>query len=364
MRLHLLFVGNKFIYNDSLKEYIQRNVSKSFDYIDNVTFFKESDNSLFLHLDSLLSTDSKVIIITSKQNFSTIGKVICTITEDNQVLKDKMLIPSESSIYEEGSYLLEYKQSMINVIHVDEMQKFPKLLLDSENSKEVLNVFDEDEDSIKAILNPMAQTYDVRLDIFTLIDGWIQVNVSSKKYGEISKFISSVKQLLPLKIIQADDMSTYIIEKLMQHNKKITFAESCTGGLLSYYFTSRNGASNILDGSLVTYSNEIKASWLAVEESTLEEFGAVSKDVVDEMADGAINVSEADFALSISGIAGDTGATEEKPVGTVFIGIKTPQNSQQAHLLLNGDRNYIQYQSVLYGIKMLILSDKDIFFEI
>ncbi|WP_373072740.1 CinA family protein [Sulfurimonas sp.] len=365
MKVHLIFVGNKFIYNTSLKDYVQRSVLKNFDYIDNTTFYKESDNTLFLELDSLLNTESKVIIVTSKQNFSTIGKVLCTVTEDNQVLKEGMLIPSESYVYKEASYLLEYKNCAVNVLHIDEMQKFPKLLLDSEDSKEVLNIFGEDEESLRAILNPVAQTYDLRLDIFTIIDGWIQVNVSSKKFGEISKFIPSASKLLPYKIIQTDDMATYIIEKLTQFDKKITFAESCTGGLLSYFFTSRNGASNILDGSLVTYSNEIKANWLAVEEATLEEFGAVSSVVVKEMAEGALNVSEADFALSISGIAGDTGGTVDKPVGTVFVGLKTKDGfSKEEYLFLSGDRNYVQNQSVLHAVKILLLSSKDIFFEI
>jgi len=365
MKIHLLFVGNKFIFNTSLRDYVQRKVLKSFDYIDSITFYKESDNTLFLELDTLLGKDSKIVIVTSKQNFSTVGKVICTITEDNQVLKDNMLIPSESYLYKEASYLLEYKNSTINVMHVDEMQQFPMILLNSDNSKEVLNVFSEDEDSVKAILSPMAETYDLYLDIFTIIDGWVQVNINSKKFGETSKFISSASRLLPSKIIKTDDMATYIIEKLTQHGKKITFAESCTGGLLSYYFTSCNGASNILDGSLVTYSNEIKASWLAVDDSTLNEFGAVSESVVNEMSDGALNVSEADYALAISGIAGDTGGSIEKPIGTVYVGIKTKDGySEVQHLLLNGDRNYVQKQSVFHAVKILILSQKNIFFEI
>ena len=133
MKVHLLFVGNKFIYNNSLKEYVQRSISKSFDFIDNITFFKESDNTLFLHLDALLNSEVKLIIVTSKQNFSTVGKVICTITEDNQVLKDNMLIPSDAHLFLEASYLVEYKECSINVMHVDEMQKFPKLLIESED---------------------------------------------------------------------------------------------------------------------------------------------------------------------------------------------------------------------------------------
>lgn len=365
MKIHLLFVGNKFIFNTSLREYVQRKVMKSFDYIDNITFYKEGDNTLFLELDALLNKESKVIIVTSKQNFPTVGKVLCTITEDNQVLKDNMLIPSESYLYKEASYLLEYKNSSVNVIHLDEMQNFPMILLSSDIPKSVLNVFSEDEESVKTLLSPVAETYDLYLDIFTIIDGWVQVNISSKKFGEVSKFIKSAERLLPAKTIQTDDMATYIIKRLTSYNKKLTFAESCTGGSLCYYFTSKNGASNILGGSLISYSNEIKENWLAVEEETLKEHGAVSSSVVEEMCEGALNVSEADFALSISGIAGDSGGTDEKPVGTVYIGIKTKDGySEVKHLLLNGDRNYVQMQSVLHAVKILLLSNKDIFFKI
>ena len=362
MKLHLLFIGNKFIYNNSLKDYILRQINKKTDIVDSVTYFKESDNSLFLYLEQELNLETKLLIITTKQHFSTIGKLICTVTSDNQILKDNILIPSKVDVFEDNSYLLDYQNSFVNVLHVDEMQNMPEILLHFEDSRATMHIFEEDKESALAILTPIAQTFDVQVDIVTLIDGWLRVDIKSNKYGNISKFISSAKQLLPNKLIAAGCIASYIIEKLSQVNKKISFAESCTGGLLTYFFTKNNGSSKILDGSLITYSNSLKENWLGVENKTLEEFGAVSDEVVLEMANGVMNVSEADYTISISGIAGDGGGTESKPVGTVHIGVRTQSQHVEVKLQLNGYRNYVQEQSVLYAIKLLLLMDKDIFF--
>ncbi len=362
MKLHVIFIGNKFIYNRSLKEYVSRKIEQKSDFIDSITYFKESDNSLFLYLEQELNSSNKLLIVTSKQHFSTIGKVICTATGDNQILKDGILIPSNSSVFEAGSYLLEHNNSITNVLHVDEMQELPEILLYFEESKATIHIFEEDKESAVAMLSPIAQTYDVKVDIVTLIDGWLRVDVRSKKYGDISKFITSCKQLLPNKLIGGACIVSYIIDRLEVNNKKITFAESCTGGLLSYFFTRKNGASKILDGSLITYSDILKENWLGVENETLKKYGAVSNEVVLEMSNGAINVSSADYSISVSGVAGDGGGTEYKPVGTIHVGVRSKTEHKELRLNLSGDRNYIQYQSVLFAVKMLILIDKEIFF--
>ncbi|MEA1956635.1 MAG: CinA family protein [Campylobacterota bacterium] len=364
MKLHLIYIGNKFIYNKSLKEYILRKVEQKFDFIDSITYFKESDNALFLYLEKELNSSKKIIIITTKQNFSTIGKLICTATSDNQILKENMLIPQKCGIFEDGSYLLEYQNSQTNVIRIDEMQKMPDILLQNKNTNAKIHIFDEDKESAMLLLQPIAQTYDVTIDIIQIIDGWLIIDITSKKFGDISKFIHSSKKLLSKKIIASTNLISYIIDTLSKNNKKISFAESCTGGLLSYYFTKENGASKILDGSLITYSNNLKENWLAVKGKLIEEYGVVSEIVVEQMSEGALDVSHANFAISISGIAGDGGATKSKPVGTVYIGIRNESKHKEVRLNLNGDRNYVQYQSVLYAIKMLLLMDKEMFFSI
>jgi len=362
MKLHLIFIGNKFIYNASLKEYILRRIETESDFIDSIRYFKSSDNTLFLYLEEQLNSDDKFIIVTSKKNFSTVGKLISTATSDNQIVRDGMLIPQKASLFEEKSYLLEYNNSLVNVIQVDEGETLPTLLLQSKDTKATVHVFNEDKDSLVSILNPIAQMYEVSFEVTQKIEGWLRVDIFSKRYGDISKFIHGSKKLLPKKLIPSSNVILYIIEKLSSQEKKISFAESCTGGLLSFYFTKENGASKILDGSLVTYSNALKENWLAVSHDVLEENGAVSYDAVKEMSEGAMNVSSADYTLSISGIAGDAGGSVAKPVGTVYIGVRSKTTHKEEHLHFKGDRNYVQHQSALYAIKMLLLLDKETFF--
>jgi len=362
MKFHIIFIGNKFVYNKALKEFVMRKIDEKIDFIDSIVYFKESDNSLFLYLEEELNSDNKIIILTTKHNFSTIGKLICTATSDNQVLKNGILIPQNSTLFQEGTYLLEYKNAMVNVLQVDEDEDMPEVLMFDNDSCITFHVFEEDKDTSYAILNPIAQTYDVTINIYQEVNGWLRVDASCNKYGNISKFTDSAKKLLERNLIVTTNIVAYIIDKMTLAGKKVTFAESCTGGLLSYYFTKNNGASNILDGSLVTYSNALKENWLAVSHDILENHGAVSAEVVREMSDGALNVSDADYALSISGIAGEGGGTELKPVGTVYIGVRTKNSFKEEHLLFKGDRNYIQHQSALYAIKMLLLIDKELFF--
>jgi nicotinamide-nucleotide amidase len=362
MKTDILFVGSKFENNAPLREYILRQIRKKIALINSVTNFKENDNSLFLHLEQELSNETRLLIVTTKTNFSVIGKLLCTITADNQVLKENMLIPSMSTLFEEKSYLLTHKNSIINVLQSDEEDLFPSLLLEEDTSNAVMHLFNEDKESAVALLSPLAKTNEVTMEITPLIEGWLQINITSRKYGNISQFITASKQLLKRQIISAANVIAYIIEKMQTKNKKITFAESCTGGLLAYRFTKESGASNIYDGSLITYSNALKENWLAVEAQTLNEYGAVSANVVEQMSEGALSVSYADYAVSVSGIAGPSGGTPDKPVGTVFICARSKSAKLVEKLLLKGDRNYVQEQTVLYAVKMLLDLDKELFF--
>ncbi len=363
MKKQLLFVGSKFTLNRSFQRYILREVEKKSGQMDALFFFRESDNSLFLYLEKALLNGNMLIIVTTKNSFSVVGKLLSTVTSDNQILKEQMLIPSQTLVYEPNSYLIKHEDSTVNVIMAEEGITLPKLLIDEEERSAVIHIFEEEIESVQVILSSLAQTYDVHLDYTQVVSGWVKLQIHSRRYGNIAQFIASVKQLLAKKVIAASNIAAYIIEKLMHHQRKITFAESCTGGLLASFFTRESGASNVYEGSLVTYSNALKSNWLAVSDLNLERFGAVSQEIVEEMTDGALNVSYADFALAVSGIAGPDGGTEFKPVGTVFIGARSKTNSITEECYFEGDRNYIQEQSAYYAVKMLLLLDKETFFE-
>ncbi len=142
-----------------------------------------------------------------------------------------------------------------------------------------------------------------------------------------------------------------IIKTLANRGQTITFAESCTGGRVAAEFTAVSGASAVFNGSVVTYSNKIKHQWLGVKEETLNKHGAVSAECVHEMLNGALKIAKSDHAIAISGIAGPTGGTPDKPVGTVYIGIKTPDTEEIYHNVFEGNREEVQKQSVTFAIE-------------
>jgi len=137
-------------------------------------------------------------------------------------------------------------------------------------------------------------------------------------------------------------------------------AESCTGGLLSHIITNLPGASNFYLGGQVTYSNVAKQHWLRVPASTISRHGAVSEETVLAMAQGIRAAFALDISLqklvgiSISGIAGPTGGSPQKPVGTVWIGISMPDYDHAYHKLFHGDRAAVKSQSAHQALALLL----------
>ena len=152
-------------------------------------------------------------------------------------------------------------------------------------------------------------------------------------------------------IFNEDDMIK-LQTLLRANNQTITTAESCTGGLVASMITKISGSSDIFNGSIVSYSNKIKNQELHVKNKTLEKFGAVSIEVVDEMLIGVLKKFDANFAIAISGIAGPNGGTRNKPVGTVIIGISDENNHKIVNIYnFKGSREDIQIQATKVALK-------------
>ena len=142
---------------------------------------------------------------------------------------------------------------------------------------------------------------------------------------------------------------------LRKYNKTITCAESCTGGLVASLITKISGSSDIFNGSIVTYSNKIKNQELNVKNETLEKYGAVSIEVVNEMLDGVIKKFDANFAIAISGIAGPNGGNIIKPVGTVVIGICASNDLKIVKVYhFSGSREEVQIQAAKTSLKEIL----------
>ena len=134
----------------------------------------------------------------------------------------------------------------------------------------------------------------------------------------------------------------------------MTTAESCTGGWVAKAITDIAGSSAWFERGFVTYSNEAKSQMIGVSEATLLEHGAVSEPVVIQMAQGALAAAHATFAVSVSGIAGPDGGSEQKPVGTVWFGFASHEGDViTRHECFNGDRDAVRRQATVYALKTL-----------
>lgn len=151
------------------------------------------------------------------------------------------------------------------------------------------------------------------------------------------------------------DMATVVGKLLSRSGLSIATAESCTGGLLGGALTSVDGSSTYYLGGICTYSNKLKISQLGVFETTLDCYGAVSAETAKEMAEGAKEKTEADLAISVTGIAGPGGGTAEKPVGLVFIGLATPGQTEIKRFDFFGDRDSIRELAVNAALNMVRL---------
>lgn len=158
----------------------------------------------------------------------------------------------------------------------------------------------------------------------------------------------------------SQDLIDQLLEKLESKKMMLVTAESCTGGFLSTLITRKPGSSKVFDRGYVTYSNEAKTECLGVPANTINTFGAVSDQVAEIMARGALKNSKADLAVSITGIAGPGGGTEEKPVGLVHFGYALKNGSVGSiKETFQGNRQEIQTLAATTAVKHLlsILSD-------
>lgn len=150
--------------------------------------------------------------------------------------------------------------------------------------------------------------------------------------------------------------SQKLVDILIEKNLKIATAESCTGGLLAKNITDVSGSSSVFDMGIVSYANRIKNEFLGVSNEVLSTVGAVSPETAEAMARGIVKTADADVGVGITGIAGPTGGTKDKPVGLVYysIFIKREEKLILEKLLLTGDRNSIRNQTVETVINKLV----------
>jgi nicotinamide-nucleotide amidase len=150
-----------------------------------------------------------------------------------------------------------------------------------------------------------------------------------------------------------DTLEGVIVERLIEKNMIISMSESCTGGMLASKIVNVSGSSKVFKESFVTYSNESKIKHLGVKQETLTTYGAVSKEVAFEMAKGTAFNTLADIVISITGIAGPTGGTPEKPIGLTYFGLSHNGITKTYKRIFNGNREMIRTRATIFALNLV-----------
>ena len=184
----------------------------------------------------------------------------------------------------------------------------------------------------------------------------VVVKLRGDNKEKVEEYALKIEKAFPENFIGRGDIlpSEYLVRHLKSSGKTITCAESCTGGMLSSLITDVSGASSVFYGSVVSYDNSIKENVLKVPQEILNTYGAVSEECAYAMAEGVRNLMKTDYGISITGIAGPTGGTEEKPVGLVYIGVTDGENTKVYRNIFNGSRQQVRTRSANKAMQILI----------
>jgi len=359
----LVVVGNNIKYNQPFMEYLERKVCERVGHLDAVYHLDKNDPDLFLSIEEIIHK-SKHIMIATRDAYNLVSKILCTLTKDNMLVKEGVLAPSKASSFTHDSYLISYHDSTINVIKIYEKEVLPTIMISPKESTVGFFLVDATSEKEQKLLENIVKVNDVSISQTVLITGLVYIKAYGFKHEQYDGFIQALAFGFPDKVLFGDDLSTIISMRLIESGKHVTCAESCTGGLIASEIVKNAGVSAIFDGSIVSYADEVKKKALGVKALTLGTHGAVSVQTVYEMLEGALGLMGADMAIAVSGIAGPTGGSKEKPVGRVFVGAKSKDSEAFVEKLdLKGDRIYIQKQAMFWGFKLLLLSDKKTFFN-
>lgn len=193
----------------------------------------------------------------------------------------------------------------------------------------------------------------------------IRITANGSDEIEINRLLDSYEKLMfdrfgrNIYSLTKESLKEAVCKLLLQNNITIATAESCTGGLIASQLTEFSGISKIFSMGLVTYSNEAKIKLLGVNPETLEKYGAVSEAVAREMCEGLLKVSQAECAVSVTGIAGPTGGSDDKPVGLVYIGLHYNNHTQVSCWHFRGERDLVRKKAMIKVFNLIRLAITD-----
>ncbi len=185
----------------------------------------------------------------------------------------------------------------------------------------------------------------------------VNIRIAHKNKESVKRLGDEIKNILGVKVYSenGDSIESVIVRLAKEKNKTIAIAESCTGGLIGHRLTDVSGSSDIFRGSLVVYSNQSKIDLLDVDKALLERYGSVSTQTAESMAENVMKKFSTNIGISVTGIAGPTGGTEDKPVGLIYIGLAHESGVKVKEIRYGNDRKRNKLRTSQAALNLLRL---------
>jgi competence/damage-inducible protein cinA C-terminal domain len=363
MKNLILIIGDEIRVNRPFLNYIFEIYENKFGVLDDVIFIRNKDTNLAEILEHFIANRRNLTIFCAPSSFAVVSQILASLCDDSIELTNGLLSPTTAICAQKGTILMKIKECIINLIQADPLTQIPPILMNKEGERKNFYIVDFEPDLIRSAMEKICIKFGIFIQISRVCKYVVQVRAKTGEFGNLNGFLKEVAIKFDNLVIFDANLAQFLVNKLRQLDMRVTFAESCTGGLAAARLCEISGASDVFSGSFITYANELKTQILGVREEILREFGAVSRECVSQMLSGAIRASGSDFAVAFSGIAGPGGGSDEKPVGTVYIGaMDSAGNCIIERFLLSGDRNYIRETSVNIGYALLLKLRVDLFF--
>jgi len=249
-------------------------------------------------------------------------------------------------------------QPMFNEHVLPKLQKMSGNIL---VRRRVLRVSGMGESAIDEAIAPIYKEYpNVQTSVlFSKVEVEVHLAATSSDersaLGTLEELTGKIAEKLGLAVFATDGetMEQVVAKLLSDRGETVSTAESCTGGLIAKRLTELAGSSKYFMEGAVTYSNDAKVRTLSVKQETLDQYGAVSSETAEEMARGMRERADSDYAISVTGVAGPDGGSEEKPVGTVWFGLADRESVKTVKVVFPGDRYLVRWRSSQAALDLL-----------
>lgn len=360
MRHLLLIIGSELKLNANYLNYIYKRYEDKFGELNECICFEKGSKELPFLLESWINEYDYITIFTSVKLYATTAKIVATLNKDYLVFQNDILVPSKTLNSSENSFLVQLSRCKVNLLKASVDEPLPELLAKPKINFAHFCLCDIDEESALILLDTLAKSYKINILSTSLLANLVLIKATDTKFSQLDNFIQAASNLFKQKLLLGKNPLEFIAKRLIESELKISFAESCTAGLCAAELAKIKGISAIFEGSVVTYSNRLKHEWLGISDLVLQ--NEYSEKCVYFMLKGAFKTSACDFALAISGVAGEE---DDKGVkaGTIFIGAMYRDGSfLQETLRLCGERNFVRQQAVLASFMLMVKLKPEVFF--